>query len=273
MENMAQADAATGMGKQYSLAKILGIWALAAIPMGILSWVVFPAVSPDAGSNPLAAGVTRIALLTVGLIWLFVLSMIIVRQEEGDLRWATVKRRLRLNAPRDPKTGETRRRLWLWVIPLLIAIAVYEIALKPYVDDLWVSVFPFFAEPSGYSKAGVLASQEILNRLVGAWWFFALYAVNAVFNTILGEEFLFRGVLLPKMEGVFGRWSWVANGVLHGFYHFHQPWGILASVISGVFLYAFPSWRFRSTWMGVIVHSAQSLYFSFLILGIVLGLA
>ena len=43
--------------------------------------------------------------------------------------------------------------------------------------------------------------------------------------------------------------------------------------ISGVFLYAFPSWRFRSTWMGIIVHSAQSVYFSFLILGLVLGLA
>ena len=75
------------------------------------------------------------------------------------------------------------------------------------------------------------------------------------------------------MEGVFGRWSWVANGVLFGFYHVHQPWGIVGSVISGVFLYAFPSWRFRSTWMGVIVHSAQSVYFAFLILGIVLGLA
>jgi hypothetical protein len=46
MENIAQADAAAEMGEQYSLAKILGIWALAAIPMGILSWVVFPAVSP-----------------------------------------------------------------------------------------------------------------------------------------------------------------------------------------------------------------------------------
>ena len=273
MENMARADASAEMGEQYSLAKILGIWALAAIPMGILSWVVFPAVSPDFGSDPLGAGVTRIVLLTVGLIWLFVLSMIIVRREEGDLRWATVKRRLRLNTPRDPKTGETRRRLWLWVIPFLIAIIVYEIALKPYVDDLWVSILPFFAEPSGYSVAAVFESEEILDRLVGAWWFLGLYVVNAVFNTILGEEFLFRGVLLPKMEGVFGRWSWVANGVLHGSYHTHQPWGILASVISGVFLYAFPSWRFRSTWMGIIVHSAQSVYFSFLILGVVLGLA
>ncbi|HJR80938.1 MAG TPA: CPBP family intramembrane glutamic endopeptidase [Anaerolineales bacterium] len=273
MENNSRANAAAEMGEQYSLTRILAIWALAAIPMGILSWIVFPALSPDAGSDPLGAGVTRIGLLTVGLIWLFVLSMIIVRQEEGDLRWATVKRRLRLNTPRNPKTGETRRRLWLWVIPLLITIIVFELALKPYVDGLWISVFPFFAEPPGYSMAAVFGSQEILDRLVGAWWFLALFVVQAIFNTILGEEFLFRGVLLPKMEGVFGRWSWAANGVLHGFYHVHQPWGILASVVSCVFLYTFPSWRFRSTWMGIIVHSAQSVYFAFLILGVVLGLA
>jgi uncharacterized protein len=273
MKNNSRANAVTELGDQYSLAKILGIWALAAIPMGILSWIVFPAVSPDFGSDPLGAGVTRIVLLTFGLIWLFVLSMIVVRQEEGDLRWATVKRRLRLNALRDPKTGEPRRRLWLWIVPFLIAIGVWEIALKSYVDGLWVSIFPFFNEPPGYSMAAVFGSQEILDRLVGAWWFLGLYVVQAIFNTILGEEFLFRGVLLPKMKGVFGRWNWVANGVLHGFYHVHQPWGIAASVVSCVFLYAFPSWRFRSTWMGVIVHSVQSVYFSFLILGIVLGLA
>jgi uncharacterized protein len=273
MENNLRANAAAEMGKQYSLAKILGIGALATAPMGILSWIVFPALSPDFGSDPLGAGVTRIVLLTFGLIWLFVLSMIIVRQEEGNLRWATVKRRLWLNTPRDPKTGEPRRRLWLWVIPFLIAITVWELALTSYVDGLWVSIFPFFAEPPGYSFDAVLGSQEILDRLVGAWWFLALFVVQAIFNTILGEEFLFRGVLLPKMEGVFGKWSWVANGVLHGVYHVHQPWGIPGAVISGVFLYTFPSWRFRSTWMGVIVHSGQSVYLAFLVLGIVLGLA
>ena len=166
MENIAQADAAAETGEQYSLAKIVGIWALAAIPMGILSWVVFPAVSPDVGSDPLGAGVTRIVLLTVGLIWLFVLSMIIVRREEGDLRWATVKRRLRLNTPRDPQTGETRRRLWLWVIPFLIAVTVYEIALKPYVDDLWVSILPFL--PS-LSAIAWLSSLNRKKSWIG-WW-------------------------------------------------------------------------------------------------------
>jgi membrane protease YdiL (CAAX protease family) len=97
--------------------------------------------------------------------------------------------------------------------------------------------------------------------------------VSALFNTVLGEEFLFRGVLLPKMNGMFGRWDWVANGVLFGIYHLHQPWGILTSIIGGVFLFALPAKRFRSTWMAVIVHSGQSVFFLFLILGLVLGLA
>src|ERR671913_2457168 len=167
-EPTVQAPPSEDQSEQYSLAKILGIWALAAVPMGVLSWIALPLLA--SGSDPLGFGVTRVVLLTLGLVWLFVLSMIIVRRQEGDLRWATVKRRLRLNTPRDPKTGETRRRLWLWVIPFLIAITVYEIALKPYVDDLWVSILPFFAEPSGYSVAAVFKSEEILNRLVGAWW-------------------------------------------------------------------------------------------------------
>jgi membrane protease YdiL (CAAX protease family) len=241
--------------------------------MGLLGWVVIPAVSPDHATDPLRAGVIRIVLLTLGLVWLFVLSLLIVRQEEGDLRWATVKRRLRLNAPRDPGTDTTRRTLWLWVIPFLLASVVWDVALRSHVNDLSVSVLPFLAEPPGYSFESIFQSQEMLDRLVGAWWFFALIVVFVVFNTFLGEELLFRGVLLPRMTGVFGRWSWVANGLLFGLYHVHQPWGIVESAIGGVFFLAYPSWRFGSTWMGIIVHSAQSVFVAFLILGVVLGMA
>ena len=255
---------------QYTIWQIIGIWALAAIPMGILGLVVAPALSPDFNSDPLGAGVTTFVLLTIGLIWQFVLSMIIVRKEEGDLRWATIKRRLRLNAPQDPKTGETRRRLWLWVIPFLIASVVYDLALTPSINKLWVSIFPFLAPPAS-SNFALIFTQEILDQLVGAWWFFGLMVVTNVFN-LLGEDFLFRGVLLPKMEGVFGRWSWLANGVLFGLYHVHTPWVILQNVISGPLALAFPSWRYRSTWMSIIIHSAQSVFGMVLFLLIVLGL-
>jgi hypothetical protein len=133
-------------------------------------------------------------LLTLGLVWLFVLSMIIVRREEGDLRWATLKQRLRLNVPREPSTGVPRARLFLWVIPFLVGVVVIELVLNTPLENAWVSVVPFVAEPQGgYSFDAILGSQEVLQRLVGAWWFFALFVIFSVFNTILGRSF-FLGV-------------------------------------------------------------------------------
>jgi hypothetical protein len=38
-------------------------------------------------------------------------------------------------------------------------------------------------------------------------------------------------------------------------------------------LYAFTAKHYRSTWFSIILHSGQSLFFIFLILGLVLGLA
>ena len=137
------------MRDQYSLARILGIWALAAVPMGILGWIGFPLLAPDFDSDPLAFGVTLLVLLALGLVWLFVLSMIIVRREEGDLRSATVKQRLRLNAPREPATGVPRARLFLWVVPFIVGVTVIELVLNTPLENAWVSLFPFLAEPEG----------------------------------------------------------------------------------------------------------------------------
>ena len=261
----------TQSNSQYSLAKILGLWIAAAAPMGILAFVVYPALVPDFESDPIGAAFTRVGLIIVGLIWQVVLSMIIVYREEGDLRWATIRRRLWLNTPRDPQTGEPRRKLWLWLIPLLILFfASFPIA--PLLGRLWVSVFPFFAMPASANLDALLRAPEIAAQLAGNWLFFGLFLVMAVFN-ILGEEFFFRGVLLPKMEGVFGKWDWVVNGVLWGGYHWHQPWMIpSAALVVGPLLFVFPTRRFRSTWMSIIVHSAQFLLLIPMILAVVLGL-
>jgi Type II CAAX prenyl endopeptidase Rce1-like len=79
-------------------------------------------------------------------------------------------------------------------------------------------------------------------------------------------EQLFRGLLLPRMQGVFGRRDWIANGLLFGLYHLHVPWAIPTSLVNGVFFYAYPTRRFESAWMGIIVHSAGSVF----ILGFIL---
>jgi len=254
---------------QYTLWQILGIWLAAGAPMWLLGWVAYPAMS--AGLPPVDAGLLRMKLLTVGLIWQFVLAMIILYREEGNIRLSTISRRFWLNHPVSAKTGETKKALWWWIIPLILLVASLEMGLRSVLVNLWTTIFPFFAEPKGYD-ASVLFSPELRAQWVGAWNWLGLTFALALFNTFLGEEFIFRGVLLPKMEGVFGRWDWVANGVLFSFYHLHQPWGILATLPADL-IFAYSGKRFHSNWFPIILHSGQSVFFLVLILGLVLGLA
>ena len=93
-----------------------------------------------------------------------------------------------------------------------------------------------------------------------------------IFNTVLGEEFLYRGVLLPKMNGVFDKWDWVANVMFFTLYHIHQPWTWLVILPSDLGL-AFSGRYFRSNWFPIILHRLQTVVFLVIILGVVLGLA
>jgi len=59
--------------------------------------------------------------------------------------------------------------------------------------------------PSTRDFAEFLDSDRGEEFFRGEWGWFAVIVVLAVFNTVLGEELLFRGLLLPRMRGVFGR--------------------------------------------------------------------
>lgn len=234
--------------------------------MGILGWVVSPALV-HATQTPL---ITRMAVLTVGLVWQFVLVMILLYQETGNLHWSTIRHRLWLTSPRSPRTGKPRGRLWLWLLPVILLTAIIQLQISGIVDNLWVSVFPFLAAPSGFDLSTTLATPAARIQLAGAWNVWGLFVLLALFNTFLGEELLFRGFLLPRMAGVFGKGDWAMNGLLFGLYHLHQPWGIPGDVIQGIVCFALPSQFFRSSWFGVIAHSGQSVFLAILILGLVL---
>jgi len=260
---------ATQTNGQYSLAKILGIWLLGGAPLWILGWLVFPALSREL--NAVDSGLLWMKLMIIGLIWQFVLSMLILYREEGNIRISTISRRFWLNNPISPRTGQKDNRLWWLIIPLMLLVIALELALAPFLNEIWTKLFPFLAEPQGRNLDALFAP-EMRTSLIGAWDFFALFVISSVFNNFLSEEFLFRGVLLPKMNGVFGKWDWVANGFIFGLYHLHMPWTIPGNILFG-WLMAFTGKRYRSNWFPIILHNGQAVYFGFLILGLVLGLA
>ena len=239
--------------RQYSLAEILGVWAAAAVPMGVLAWIVAPWLRDQLGGDePLAQAL--LICLTAGLVWQFVLVLILTRRELGGLQWSRVREALWLRAPRDPKSGRVGGRVWWWVLPFIVLFAI-EAAL------------PAIPGPSVRDFADFLDSDRGADFFHGAWGWFAVIVVFAVFNTVLGEELLFRGLLLPRMRSVFGRGDFVANGALFALYHLHTPWVIPTSLVD-IFALAYPSRRFQSAWMGIIVHSTQSV----VVIGVVLAL-
>jgi membrane protease YdiL (CAAX protease family) len=152
------------------------------------------------------------------------------------------------------------------LLPPLLFSALTGFALAGYLDAPMAWLFPAL-QPAPFMEMSQLVSPEFQ----GQWWLLGITLVSFIFNYFLGEEFLFRGVLLPRMQGVFGKYDWVANAVLFGLYHLHKPWALPSIIVSNLAI-SWPARRFRSNWMAIVVHGAELLPTLVMVLAVILGL-
>jgi CAAX protease family protein len=255
----ARADAAVSVEiPQLGKRAIFKIWAAAALPMAALAWLVAPVLADRfAGEGHVPMAKALIVSLAIGMVWQFVLVATLVGREQRTLRWSTVRQALWLRSPRSPRTGRVGGRLWLVVIPLIVGFTLAQ------------ELVAIVAAPEDRNFATLIDSDAGKAFLDGAFGWYALILVMFLFNTVLGEELLFRGFLLPRMNGAFGRRDWVANGLLFAGYHLHVPWAIPGTLLE-MFFTAYPTKRYRSAWIGIAVHSAQSVVLAILLLPLVL---
>ena len=248
---------------QYTLWQILGIWASVALPMGLIMWVIVPLLIPHVDMEP---GFLFYILITLGMVWQGVVAYIILRREVSPFTWENIKDRLWLHTPTDPRTGVPSNRSYLWTIPLILfSQGYYALDVLGGLDELWVQTFPFVAQPS------YAVMQNVAESAVGQWWLLGVLTVSLVFNYVLGEELIFRGILLPKMNGVFGKWDWIANGIMFSTYHLHRIWGLPSSLLID-WIYPWAAKRFHSYWVAVIVHAVDGVIVVILFPMAILGL-
>lgn len=249
----AAQDRYTGI-TQYSPERILALWAAAAVPMGLLAWVLAPWLKDQLSTRDPFIDALLICF-NAGLLWTLTLVLIMVRRERGSLAWPVVRDALWLQRPQDPRTGHTRGTRWgWWALLFLVLTAVINAG---------------FIDPKGplpRDLPNALDTGRIANYFSGNWGGFALLVGVAVLAPVV-EELFFRGLLLPRMRGALGRRDFLANGAMFGLYHLHQPWSMPASVIDGIVTQAYPARRFRSIWIGLVAHTAPSV----LIIGVVLA--
>ena len=63
--------------------------------------------------------------------------------------------------------------------------------------------------------------------------------------------------------------DWAVNGLLFATYHLHMPWAI-PGILADALVLAYPSKRYRSAWIGIAVHSTQSVFILAMVLALVL---
>ena len=114
--------------------------------------------------------------------------------------------------------------------------------------------------------------RDLAGVAVGQWWLFGVELLVIAFKYLLGEELIFRGILLPKMNGVFGRWNWVANSILFATQHVHLP-QLMPSALFVDWIVPWAAKRFKSYVVAAILHAADAIFLLIIFPIPIIGLA
>lgn len=84
-------------------------------------------------------------------------------------------------------------------------------------------------------------------------WLLVVWLPYWILN-ILGEEFLWRGVMLPRQEIAFGRNTWLVHGFGWSLFHIAFGWQLLITMLPIIFILSYIVQKRKNSWIGVIIH-------------------
>jgi len=86
------------------------------------------------------------------------------------------------------------------------------------------------------------------------YWILLIWFPYWILN-ILGEEILWRGVILPRQELVFGKNTWLIHGFFWGIFHIAFGWQLLITLVPILFIQSYVVQRRKNSWTGVVIHA------------------
>ncbi len=150
---------------------------------------------------------------------------------------------------------------WLLTLAVLLVTTGCYFGLSS--TARWMASIPVFSphpaapvELRPGAASNFLPGQFFGMAIQGQWWVVIVYFIGWIFN-ILGEEFFYRGWMLPRQEMAFHKYAWLVNGTMFTFQHWMQPYNFLA-IWPGALFMAFIVQRRRNTWIGIIQHGLMN---------------
>ncbi len=218
--------------KGIGLLKSLLIFGIASAALILETQFLIPYLSNRTGCEPI---IFWFLVASLGLFLpLLILAYFILKSENVKIGKHTWQDRLRFR--------RMNKADWLWAIGAIIVIGISSFAIMNLLE-----VFTGKVE-----NQPVFMSFEPLTP--DRYWILLLWLPYWILN-IMGEEILWRGVLLPKQEIAFGKSTWLINGVLWGIFHIAFGWHLLLTLIPILLIQPYVVQRRKNTWIGVVIHA------------------
>jgi membrane protease YdiL (CAAX protease family) len=193
----------------------------------VLLYGITPLVLPAfTAPNGELNGYALTSIATLGYLFEFLLALRIFRQEGYPLRWRALKGRIHWRWPRGWKA---------WLIVLAVFVVGFGVSqlLQPTKQAIAGVVPPpdwFPASKHPFKEANSLQDNYPGVVFEGNYLFLLLALFNGAIN-IVGEELYYRGALIPKLHGLFGKWAWLAGGILFVLKHSYVWWELAAEAV------------------------------------------
>jgi len=178
---------------------------------------------------------------------LFCASLIAYGMAGHAWTWADFKDRFRL------------RRMdgndWLWTGGLFIFALVSYFPLNAIISQFIAKgIIPLPDSLPTILDPRTKQSIELLmgGQVKGNWWLVLVNFSALLFNTF-GEEFWWRGYILPRQEVAHGKHAWVVHGLLWTLFHAFKYWEF-AALLPVCLAFSFVAQRRKNTWPGIVTH-------------------
>lgn len=209
----------------------LTIFGVAALLLFVSTRLVIPALSDATGMEPV------VAWFLVGAVLVFlpilVVGLLLLRQEfrpSVARLWTDRLRFRRMN-----------RMDWAWGIGALIVIGL----LTGIIQSVMTATLeePTFHPP--------FMAFDPLSE--GRFWILAAWLPFWVLN-IMGEEVVWRGVILPRQEVALGDHAWMANGFGWLVFHMAFGWQLLLLLAPIIIILPYIAQKRQNNWIAVLIH-------------------
>lgn len=245
---------------QYGVGDIILMFAWPAVWFTLLIYVFGRQFIPEGGLTP----TWLLLLITVlGTGAELVVGLVLLHREGYRLTLVALRDRIRWRWPKGRKAWTLAGIVFGLGMSLSMAMGPVnrELASVPgFVPPEW---WPSASNPTIQVKGAADVFPDI--TLKGNYLFVLLYFIIGLVFNIFGEEVYYRGFLLPRMRGTFGRWDWVANGVLFTLKHVYQRW-LFPGILVGGLGFAFAAGPLGSLPLAMVFHWVGNFLFNMIFL-------